>query len=254
MIEEIKKIYQTCDYALFEFMKGNRKINQKKLSRMIKEMKESCPFTLIRVTSRKGANKKYQISDGQHTYLALKTLSKPINFFVCNNETIDEVRSINTNMDNWSIWDYVESYSSTGNKEYIKIIQLQQRYAHFRQKELFVNLALGKYTKMRTWEGKEVIKNGKFIFKDYYPVVKILDQLSDYSIIEGIRYTNYLFLRAALYLIICDKYDHDRMISQLRKYPSITRKMDIDGYLEELLRKYNYRMLTGPKIYFHEVK
>jgi hypothetical protein len=44
------------------------------------------------------------------------------------------------------------------------------------------------------------------------------------------------------------------MISQLRKYPSITRKMDIDGYLDELLRKYNYRSLKDPKIYLHEVK
>ena len=253
MIEEIKRIYQTKDYGLFEFMPGNRNINKKKLTRMIKEMKESCPFPLIRVTSQ-GTSKKYQISDGQHTYLALKALNMPINFFICNEETIDDVRAINTNMDNWSIWDYVESYASTNNKEYIKIVQLQKRYSKFTQRELFVNLALGKYTKMRTWAGKEVIKNGSFIFKDYYGVVKILDQLSDYDIITGVKSTNYLFLRAALYIIICEKYDHDRMIAQLRKYPSITRKMDIDGYIEELLRKYNYRMMTGPKILFHEIK
>jgi hypothetical protein len=243
--EKIKDIYSTTNYKMFKFMKGNRAISQIKLNRMIKQMKIHCPFTLIRI------NSKYEICDGQHTYLALKALSKPIHFYIVDNETIEDVRVINSNMKNWDSWDYVLSFADSKNENYIKLKQLKERYQQFNQNELFINLARGKYTK-KSGGTKEDIVNGTFKFDNYYQVVKILDQLTDFKAIAGIDYTNYMFVKAVVYLLINKLYDHNRMLRQIHKYPHIVRRYDIDGYLEELLRKYNYRI--KPLLYFHQIK
>jgi hypothetical protein len=243
--KEIKKIYQTKDYDFFKFMKGNRPISQIKLTRMINKMRDTCPFTLVRV------NHKHEICDGQHTYLALKTLNMPINFYIVNNETIEDVRVINSNMKNWDIWDYVLSFADSNNENYIKLRQLKERYSQFHQNELFVNLALKKYN-YRGGAIKDIIKDGEFIFDNYYECIKILDKLTDYEEIQGIKYTNYTFLRAVVSLLVSDIYDHNRMLKQIRKYPHIVKRYNVDGYIEELLRKYNYRM--KPVLYFHQIK
>jgi len=243
--KEIKKIYQTKDYNFFKFMKGNRPISKVKLTRMINKMRDTCPFTLVRV------NHKHEICDGQHTYLALKTLNMPINFYIVNNETIEDVRVINSNMKNWDIWDYVLSFADSGNEHYIKLRQLKERYSQFHQNELFVNLALKRF-KYRGGAVKDIIKDGEFTFDNYYECIKILDMMTDYEAIEGVSYTNYTFLRAVIILMVSKLYDHERMLKQIRKYPHIVKRYDIDGYIEELLRKYNYRM--KPILYFHQIK
>jgi hypothetical protein len=259
MFEEIKSIYRSSDYDKFIFMKGNRPVNKKKVTRMIKELKEYIskgimPFLLIRVTPSKKFKGKYEISDGQHEYLVLKSLGLDINFYIVENETIDQIRFLNSNMNNWSIWDYVISYHNTGNDEYIKLVNLKERYNHFEHTELFVNLALKRYTSMRGGP-KDNIKNGSFKFDNYDEALIILDRLTDFKIIECTKYTNYTFIRAMLYIINCSKYDHKRMMTQFRKYPRIAKMMDIDSYIEEILHKYNWRQLNSEnKIHFHEVK
>lgn len=254
---EIKKIYASSDYGIFEFMPGNRPIRQKKLNRMKKRLQQAIevnkeyPFMLIRVTP--GKNGKYLISDGQHTYLTLKALNLPINFYIVKDEKIDHVRMLNSDMTNWDIWDYVASYADTGNSNYIRLIELREKYKHFNQNELFVSLALHRYRNIRS-TNKEIIKTGQFKFKNYDKVLVILDHLSDYKIVKGIRYTEYLFLRAVLYLITTKKYNHDRMIDQIRKYPNFIKMASIDEYLGELLKKYNYNRKRTEKLSMYEIK
>lgn len=259
-MNEIKKIYESKDYNQFLFMKGNRPINQKKIKRMTKRIQacietKKIPFLVIRVTNTGNSTKenKFFISDGQHTYLVLKNLGLPINYYIVKDEGINQVRLLNSDMTNWSIWDYVISYADTGHEQYIKLLELRNKYKHIIQNELFINLALSKFKNIRGGN-KEIIKTGNFKFSNYDYVLKLLDKLTDYKIIKGIKYTNYLFLRAVVFLISFEKYDHDRMLKQLRKYPSITRMTDIDGYLEVLLQKYNYNMRNVDKISMYELK
>jgi hypothetical protein len=256
-MEKIKEIYQTYNYDMFQFMKGNRAINQKKLKRMLKRMKNLqdsgiMPFLLIRVTNTKKTNI-YEILDGQHTYLVMKSLGLPINFYICKDEGINEVRIINSDMTNWNIWDYVVSNADTGNENYIKLLNLKETYSHFYQTELFVGLAINKYRDLKTVK-KDIIKNGKFEFKNYYEVLKTLDQLSDFKFIQGAKYTDYLFIRAMLYFISYKNYDHERMISQLRKYPNIVKATSIDEYIQILLKKYNYNKRNNEKLDWYKLQ
>lgn len=255
-MKEIKKIYESKNYSQFLFMKGNRNINKKKLTRMTKRMQacieaQSIPFLVIRVTTST-KNNKFFISDGQHTYLVLKNLGLPINFYIVPNESITQVRVLNSDMTNWSIWDYVTSYADTEHSEYIKLINLRNKYKNIIQNEIFINLSIGDNSTNKGY--KEIIKNGNFKFENYYEVLKKLDMISDFKLIKGIKTTNYLFLKAVIKLIDYEKYNHDRMINQLRKYPSITRMTDINGYLEELVYKYNYNIRKNDKIHIYELK
>jgi len=235
--EEIKKIFTTYKYNLFKFMPGNRQIDQIKLNGMITEMKENCPFTLIRVTNSKDSNK-FEICDGQHTFLALKSLGKPINFYIVVDETIKDIRTINSRMKNWTNWDYVESFANTGYDDYILLKKLKDNFPEFKQTQFFISLALNKYRNMRS-VSKKCIKDGSFKFTSYDYVLKILDQLRDFKVIEKVDYTSYIFIRSALYFLNYKYYVHARMIGQLKAYPLFRKTNDINMMIEQLLGKYN---------------
>jgi len=256
-MEKIKEIYQTYNYDMFNFMQGNRGINQKKIKRMTKRLQAlqesgNMPFLVIRVanTLKEGV---YNILDGQHTYIVLKSLGMPINFYICPNEGIKEVRAINSDMSNWSIWDYVVSNADTGNQNYKKLLKLKDQYPDFCQKELFVALALNKYRATKT-NKKDVIKDGSFNFKNYYQVLKTLDQLSDFKFIKGVKYNNYMFIRAMLYFLSYRGYDHERMVEQLKKYPHFIRGISVQDYINQLLERYNKRYKDHEKLSLYKLQ
>lgn len=252
--EAIKEIYETYDYGMFDFMPGNRDLDQERIKRMInglKKLKENNKSFFNPIRTTPGKKGKLLISDGQHTYIAMKSLGLPIHYFIVLNETIEDVRLLNSNTLNWSIWDYVVSYAKSKNPNYMKIIKLREKYPNYRQNELFIAIALNKYTAVRSGANRNIIKSGKFIFDDYDKALLTLDKLNDFDIVQGASYLDYKFIRAALKLIACSKYDHGQMIRKLEKSPFVYKINSMDGYIEELLKKYNFGYAN--RLYFHDI-
>ena len=74
-------IRETKDYNSFEFIDYNRNINQghlKNITNSINQIGQINPIS----TFWNNKTKKYGIYDGQHRFLGVKTLQKPIKFIV----------------------------------------------------------------------------------------------------------------------------------------------------------------------------
>lgn len=108
-----EKIYQTIDYSIFSFVKGNRDVNQAKVRMLAVEIEKNGLLLPILV------NQKMEIIDGQHRFIACKTLNKPVSYFIRRNANIETAANVNVAGSNWSIHDWINKYAEDGNEDYI---------------------------------------------------------------------------------------------------------------------------------------
>lgn len=107
------KIYQTNNYSIFSFIKGNREINEAKVKALVTEIRKNGLLLPIMV------NEKMQIIDGQHRFSACKILGAPVTYFIRNKASIEMAANINVAGSNWSLHDWINKYAEDGNEDYI---------------------------------------------------------------------------------------------------------------------------------------
>ena len=109
---EHKKIYETSDYKMFKYLKGNRAIHEpwvRKLAELIKENDLQIPIIV---------DDKMIVQDGQHRLEAYKIVGLPVKYIIKNKFGLEEVRSINQNSKKWTLTDFMMSFVKLGNKDY----------------------------------------------------------------------------------------------------------------------------------------
>jgi len=109
---EHKKIYETSDYKMFKYLKGNRAIHEpwvRKLAELIKENDLQIPIIV---------DDKMIVQDGQHRLEAYKIVGLPVKYIIKNKFGLDEVRAINQNSKKWTLTDFMMSFVKLGNKDY----------------------------------------------------------------------------------------------------------------------------------------
>ena len=109
---EHKKIYETSDYKIFKYLKGNRAIHEpwvRKLAELIKENDLQIPIIV---------DDKMIVQDGQHRLEAYKIVGLPVKYIIKNKFGLDEVRAINQNSKKWTLTDFMMSFVKLGNKDY----------------------------------------------------------------------------------------------------------------------------------------
>lgn len=103
-------VYQTTDYEMFKFLKGNREINktnEKNLEKNFGENGENYVMNPIIV------NEKMEIIDGQHRFTALKKIGKPIHYIVVKGVGGDAAQRMNQVSLRWSLLNYVKYHKET---------------------------------------------------------------------------------------------------------------------------------------------
>jgi hypothetical protein len=115
-------VYVTTDYSIFRTLTGNREPKSPHVKRIAKSMKEKQLLVPIIV------NEKMELIDGQHRFLACKSLGLPVYFIIQNGYSIPEVQRINTASCNWGSTNFVQSYIDTGNENYIVFKQFQDQF------------------------------------------------------------------------------------------------------------------------------
>ena len=97
------RIEVSKDYNKFKFVSGNRPVDDRHVNKLVHSMKQHFIPTPIIV------NSKNEIVDGQHRYLACKKLGLDV-YYYKNDIKLDGLRTINQNMKNWTLDDFLESY------------------------------------------------------------------------------------------------------------------------------------------------
>lgn len=117
--EVVQVVYKSYDYDKFSFLTGNRNFCMERVAEIKKTIKK-CGARMIPIV----VNKKMQIIDGQHRYLACKELGLPILYVIDEDADVEVARLINNTQAGWKFIDFVYSWASMNNVDYNKLYKL----------------------------------------------------------------------------------------------------------------------------------
>lgn len=246
-ITTIGRILSTFDYSIFTSIQGNRIVNEIHVERLKKSFKENYLLSPIIV------NEKYQIIDGQHRFMAAKSLKLPINFIVIPNYGLKQVQVLNANASNWSNYDYLNAYCDLGYEQYLQMRQFMNDFPDFgiaSADVIITNSASGSNSRvakhMVKINGKRrgssnAFKDGKLhipnLEKSYANAEKIM-MLKQYH--ES--YNKRPFVACMVQIFEIPDYDHKQLLSKLKLRPNAlvhcSRSSQYKLVIEDI---YNYR-------------
>jgi hypothetical protein len=225
---------RSADYALFQTIQGNRKIDKKHVDKLKTSIEENDLFNPILV------NEEYQIIDGQHRFHALQALGKPIEYIVVPGYGIKQVQLLNTHSKNWSVEDYLECYIKQGVKDYVTYKEFREAYGLNHKQTMQV---LGGVRTDNT-SLSQVFREGAFKVGDINKAVETFKRINAIGkYYDGYRRT--AFISALLICLKNKKFDFDEFEHKLSYQ---TRKMvdctNTKQYIECIEDIYNFKSRT----------
>jgi disulfide oxidoreductase YuzD len=126
-----EKLYESYDYHRFNFVDSNREVDEVKVAKLIKSIREDGYLKSIVIV-----NEKLDVIDGQHRVRALIELDKqgvrlPLYFMMCPGYGNKEMIMYNKNNHNWTKQNYLEHHVKTGLKSYIALDQFMKDYPEY---------------------------------------------------------------------------------------------------------------------------
>lgn len=123
MNEKVTTIFKTDNYGKFKFLPENRELNKASLKRIGKSIDDN-GFLLNPIK----VNERFEIIDGQHRFEALKERSMPIIYFIAEGADAKSCRILNSNQRNWTVSDYIHTYSESGYEAYKWLSALTKKH------------------------------------------------------------------------------------------------------------------------------
>ncbi|MBK7885160.1 MAG: hypothetical protein IPJ81_16255 [Chitinophagaceae bacterium] len=122
-------VFQSKEYNNFEMVNGNRALNQKKISRIIKEIESGNDMLSYYPIQVRVENEKLKILDGQHRYFISKKLKRPIYYIlVTENKSMSDIAKVNSNVEKWKAQDFINCYIQQKNNDYNKLQEFLDMY------------------------------------------------------------------------------------------------------------------------------
>lgn len=204
-------LHETKNYDSFDFLSYNREINQSKVKSLMKSIRIHGLLDPIKVSKDK------KILDGQHRFIALRTLRLPIHYVVSNNYTVQHVPEINSTQTSWKLADYAKYQADRGNVDCIDLL------AEFKNwPDLSVSILATIYSK----DGNRsigTVRDGKYKFDKQSGdrLVKLLERIKD-EVAENSKEQRDIyasrFIESIKHIMIRNSYfEEDRFIHALAK-------------------------------------
>jgi hypothetical protein len=229
------KILSTRDYHLFKTLKGNRPIDQKHVSNLMKAMRSH--DLLIPIT----VNEKMQILDGQHRFEARKRLHYTVPYYVTSGEDfgLEQVQAINATQKSWTNKDFARSFITLGNKEYEVYQWFLDTYKLPHNES--VNLLMGNSIADGGKHVKQVFQSGNFKVNDLMGAKKVALMLSEIQPFFP-HWTQRAFVRAACTLLGKKAFDWKVFMKKVEMNPTMMQVcMTTEQYIDLIERIYNYK-------------
>jgi hypothetical protein len=231
------KVYKTRDYTGFSRLLENRELDERHVHTLMESfMKDGYLFTIVYV------NEKMEIIDGQHRFEGARRKHLPIYFIVMPGWGIKEVTVMNVNSRNWTMEDFLNTHAKAGKPSYIAFKEFYDKH------EFDITTAQILILGRRTHGGAtDDFRSGKMdineaqMTKAYIKGKRIRDMKDFHP--HGWKSRN--FVEAMITLLNTKGYDHNHLVSQMKKYPismlEDARSLRTEEYLDMLVDKYNYR-------------
>lgn len=244
-LSSIATIYETYDYEMFDKVNGNRVINQLNYTKLLKSIEEKQLLIPICV------NDKLQIIDGQHRFEACKTLNKPIQFYISDDYTIDDVMRANQVSKNWIRVDFLNLFISRNNENYIEFARILDIY------KINITDLLKVFAYVQDISLKDLSRDfdkGYFLSEGKELVENFFIALEDFKLFNKYRTTQ--FVGAFMKLYFHNSYSHEKMKDRLIKRGAyVKQKGSIAEYLQMLTKDiYSFGAVKNPIYYDAQTK
>lgn len=116
--------YETKDYNQFKKLIGNRQIDAKNVGAIAKNIQKNGLLPTVVI-----CNEKMEVIDGQHRIEALKRLNLPVYYQIHRGLGLKDCIAFNISSKKWTSQDYINTYVSQGNKDYIQLQRFAEKYS-----------------------------------------------------------------------------------------------------------------------------
>lgn len=235
MEKKTSKILVTSNYGKFKRLEGNRGLRQraKKIKKSIQKV-GYIPSPIV-------VNEKYEVVDGQARLQVLQELGLPVYYIVIPGIGIEECIAMNINTSNWSIRDYIESHSETGNISYTYLLNLMKAHGTKMKQRVILSLSANKFD----YVPLEEIKTGMFQMteEEYVNVDRLLTWLEGfYEIFKRVKGHNEHYYTALAFCYRDPVTDTDRLRDKIEQLQaSLIPVTTTQQALDEIERIYNNR-------------
>ena len=191
----------------------------------------------------------YKVIDGQHRLQAAIALDLPIYYTVVNKGGLDEVLMLNNAQKNWTVYDFMDSYISRGNGNYVTLKDFISQYSLPVSVGVIILGGKAGHSAMRDFrEGTfEVIRE-----KEAYEIGQMLVEYRRYA--DASIYRSRDFINAVAYMHNHAPVPHFQMIQKLIKTNhTIQKQMSVKEYLRSFEEVYNFHKQSFTR-FFGEAK
>lgn len=234
------EIKNSTKYEDFTTIIGNRNINQKKVSQMVKDVESGLnllPYCPIIVVKQKG--NKLGIIDGQHRFETSKQCNEPVYFLEHTNITLQQIAQLNSRGEKWKASDYLNCYINVGIQDYDYIKEVMDKFK--------INIAVAISLLMHYDVSKrnpEEFQSGNFKCNHYEKTIEILTLLKD--VFGDFEFYKDRDLIGAL-IKVKDKglCNFETLKAKLKKAPHLFEKqLNIKSYIFYMEKVYNHNNQT----------
>lgn len=233
------KIQSTQDYSLFRRIKGNRKLSEPHVKRLLDAIKnDPAAITYNPII----VNEKMEVVDGQHRLEAIKKVELPVYYIQVDDLGLETVQKLNSISKMWSPMDYAKSFAENGNEDY-------RIYIDFKNQFKFNHDVIMKYLSLDVPMTGSLFKQGKFTVPNVarsYELATYLQDLQQFY--DRITYRN---AANGFYIVASSpNYDHSRMYRQMKNYADKINEQPLaNDYAREFETIYNYRQRTNTRLF-----
>jgi hypothetical protein len=239
------EVRYTNDYDVFKVLPGNRDY-EKHGERLIPSV------GLLGVITPIIVNEKMEVIDGQGRLYAAKANGVKVPFIIKKNLGIDACIEMNNTQTGWGYRDYIKSYASIGNEDYMELQSYIEKYPKLPIYCVWFGLSGGKYShekQIKAGEYKSYPKDRKKIIDALAFMQSVAENEKIFFHIPGRKH---LFFKAMFYAVGLSKTNKSRLVSALERY--ITND-DVfhpfnneENAIRSLEKAYNYNLKTDSKI------
>lgn len=238
--EKVYTVQKTTDYKKFRYISSNRSIVKRHVQMLVESFDKNPKLIATRPVL---VNDDYEVIDGQHRLQACEALQIPVHYIVAPGLDIATAQLMNALQRPWTILDYANSYSLSGNENYRKFLNYLDEYK------------LPATVLMIFMHGRQAHKlhrdfrGGLFtISEDRDRIQEQLDMLESFGNVFA-HWKDYDFAMAAWTIFQIPEYNHKRMLSQMKEQ-TLTRQPSRKDYLRSMEAIYNRNVLTTKQTRF----
>lgn len=239
-------VYKTDNYRKFKKLLDNREVSPQRVGLISRSIQNVgyIPSPII-------VNEKLEVIDGQGRLAACEKLKLPVYYVVVNGIGIKECRSMNLHQSNWTVKDFIHSYASGGDENYINLRNLMKEFEKSLGANVLYSIAYGKVYHT-AGAVSEIVKSGKLVFlqKEYERARRMCDYLTEFTpIFNRIGGRKDLYYGAVRFMLTIKGCEAGTLKTRVfRRQASLFPVANMDQALTNLEECYNFR--SGTKIYF----